>query len=526
MVSLNAVDNELTNPANLDQLRRRVAQLAEKGHRKRESAEKNDSKSGRHDPAPPPVPPKNDLKALDISRPERQSQDALASALGALNISNRADEGHRFVGGFRPNHPNHDVTPATSLSPTHPRFPMPSHTPTPPGPLPRPPELLFSMPEAQVPQPSRTMMYALSLPSDGSESPEKLQPYPSPPALPPRSISDEPRQSISTNNSPVPRREKLGVAPTRQRSISSPIQSQTISASPSARKNGNARTQCSGVTKKGERCTRQVRADPPLNVVQPDASVERFCFQHRDEVMKAPGFYSRAHEDDKLVVFSEWIPDYLSSDTQALLRVEMEKPRSEHDVPGYIYAFEIQDPEIPTKIHLKVGRSVNLVKRIDEWGKQCGSNNQVLRGWWPGNIEGKSEVSLMKGRVKPGERGPCCHRLERLVHLELADLVVHGQYLHKDFPRGPSPDSPNSKGAKAPDGAASSPSTPVKSPRRAAPASPLRFRQVKPCSDCGAVHKEIFSFTRPLTGPLKGKEWDGIVKPVIERWGRFVNQHI
>lgn len=36
------------------------------------------------------------------------------------------------------------------------------------------------------------------------------------------------------------------------------------------------------------------------------------------------------------------------------------------------------------------------------------------------------------------------------------------------------------------------------------------------------MHKEIFSFTRIPKGKLKGREWDGVVQPVIERWGKFV----
>lgn len=91
------------------------------------------------------------------------------------------------------------------------------------------------------------------------------------------------------------------------------------------------------------------------------------------------------------------------------------------------------DPRSPNKVELKVGRAVNLVKRIDQWGKQCGSKEQVLRGWWPGTVEhdegGTNSGSLMKGRVMAGAKGPCCHRLERLVHLELADLSIHAPYL-------------------------------------------------------------------------------------------------
>lgn len=39
---------------------------------------------------------------------------------------------------------------------------------------------------------------------------------------------------------------------------------------------------------------------------------------------------------------AEWIPEHLQPDTKAALRLEMEKARSNHDVPGYIYAFEIR----------------------------------------------------------------------------------------------------------------------------------------------------------------------------------------
>lgn len=70
-------------------------------------------------------------------------------------------------------------------------------------------------------------------------------------------------------------------------------------------------------------------------------------------------------------------------------------------------------------MHIKVGRAINLVKRLDEWGKQCGSKEVILRGWWPGTVEDdgaddsvNGSVSLMKGRIKPGEKGKYCHRLE------------------------------------------------------------------------------------------------------------------
>ena len=46
------------------------------------------------------------------------------------------------------------------------------------------------------------------------------------------------------------------------------------------------------------------------------------------------------------------------------------------------------------------------------------------------------------------------------------------------------------------------------------------------CKDCGSTHKEIFEFERWPKGPHKNKEWERIVKPVIERWGIFVELYV
>jgi len=69
---------------------------------------------------------------------------------------------------------------------------------------------------------------------------------------------------------------------------------------------------------------------------------------------------------------------------------------------------------------------------MDQWGKQCGSKEQILRGFCPGGMD-KSGVP-MKGLVQAGPKGPWCHRVERLVHIELADLVEHAPYLERGYP--------------------------------------------------------------------------------------------
>ena len=69
---------------------------------------------------------------------------------------------------------------------------------------------------------------------------------------------------------------------------------------------------------------------------------------------------------------------------------------------------------------------------MDQRGKQCGSKEQILRGFWPGGM-GKEGVP-MKGLVQAGPKGPWCHRLERLVHIELADLATSAPYLEAGYP--------------------------------------------------------------------------------------------
>lgn len=205
---------------------------------------------------------------------------------------------------------------------------------------------------------------------------------------------------------------------------------------------------------------------------------------------------------------------------------------------------------LPEPILLKVGRAVNLVKRLHQWDKQCESKEQVLRGWFPAQ-EGEEE-SLMKGRVQTEGKGVWCHRLERLIHLELADLAVNTPYLQhgwKSFVKGKGRgnaqksyfDSINVCLTPASPGKKSHPASPGKGRRKNSDASnggassaktPFvvnglgNYNVGQPCSDCGSVHKEIFSFARVQNGPYKGREWEGIVKNVIDGWGRFVQEYV
>ncbi|KAJ3730296.1 hypothetical protein C8R42DRAFT_598835 [Lentinula raphanica] len=396
------------------------------------------------------------------------------------------------------------------------------------------------------------------LPShSGRPLPSPSGPYPvGAPPLP----SSPSRPVLNTQfNSPAPGTKQNG-KPSRPRASSTP-------PTPTAGVSGvSGQIQCSGVTKAGKRCTRLVKGGPALvsvwGATSPNSgNVERFCHQHAKELLGPSGFYARRQNRDGVsgqglqewIDFADYIPPYLHPDTQVALRVEMEKPRSQSDVEGYIYTFEIRDPKDPSPptISLKVGRAVNVVKRLNQWGKQCGSKEQVLRGWYPGEVDTDSEEandtvghSLMKGRVKAGGRGVWCHRLERLIHLELADLAVHAPYLQpgwEAFTKGSGQAKPyadahpeiasgvNTKGASASavslsssasssssynSLSASPTSTPVKGKTTKAGSAALAKSPPKskkdrflanglgnggggaPCKDCGQIHKEIFEFAR------------------------------
>ncbi|KAI6100796.1 hypothetical protein EDD16DRAFT_1495589 [Pisolithus croceorrhizus] len=188
----------------------------------------------------------------------------------------------------------------------------------------------------------------------------------------------------------------------------------------------------------------------------------------------------------------------------------MARAPSTSDGPGYIYVVEIRDPSNTRLIQLKVGRTVNIKRRLDQWDKQCGSKEHVLRGWWPGIIEPDSDNgtngTLLRTQMQPGYPGPLSHRLERLVHIELADLSLYAPYLEPGWPK-----TNNSEQSFSVAGSLSS--------------VPLAVQETGCCTDCGTVHREIFSFRRPNGGKYKGREWDGIVKPVIEKWGRFIKEY-
>ncbi|KAF9228727.1 hypothetical protein BS17DRAFT_772413 [Gyrodon lividus] len=444
----------------------------------------------------------------------------LVESFNALAVAGKEDDGKKlpdppvsnpdhdssFIGGFSP-----ERLALNALLDSHRRPPLMPPAVSGRAAVPAPPlrtpsrSPFISMPIPEVSKQSLTMQHALN--SMGPNTPAKAAlalPLVTPPSRPHSGplLSPTAMAQPSISASSGPPHPVLNVTPSRPRASSVP-------PSPAISSPRSSTTQCSGMTKAGKQCSRQVRLPPVHCHLDPIPAL--YCHQHKEVMITAQtGFYvRRPGQADRFVEFGDYIPRYLQTDTQLALRVEMEKAPASADVPGYIYTFEIRDPKRPTMIQLKVGRAVNLNKRLDQWDKQCESKVQIPRGWWPGTVEGEDDstsTSLLKGNIKAGEPGPFCHRVERLVHIELADLSVHAPYLEPGWPKFDTSDASPSAASVS-----SSPSS-----KKAA---------AKACPHCGVAHKEIFAFPRPDKGRYKGREWDLIVKPVIEKWGKFMKEY-
>ncbi|KAL4870356.1 hypothetical protein BDV12DRAFT_60744 [Aspergillus spectabilis] len=182
-----------------------------------------------------------------------------------------------------------------------------------------------------------------------------------------------------------------------------------------------------------------------------------------------------------------WIPPSLTPQTTSLLLAELAKPISFADEPGYIYMFWITPSSSPKSppppidiassllpsadsdnnasetpnqiqrtdtairkaralnldsnsvsraapgasgasdglgtVRLKIGRTSNVHRRLNEWTRQC-SNHLTLIRYYPYTSSSSSgrRPGHGQGQLEPGKKVPHVHRVERLIHIELADI--------------------------------------------------------------------------------------------------------
>ena len=129
--------------------------------------------------------------------------------------------------------------------------------------------------------------------------------------------------------------------------------------------------------------------------------------------------------------FLVFVPPYLENRTWAVLRDLMVQAPLDSDDVGFIYALEVTGMSFvsvlfatyiatfpvgtrPDLIQVKVGRTNDVARRFREHRHRCPSLDYKLLGYYP--------------PIAPPPSSPVvryCDRLERLVHIELADLAAN-----------------------------------------------------------------------------------------------------
>ncbi|PYH58407.1 importin 13 [Aspergillus niger CBS 101883] len=234
--------------------------------------------------------------------------------------------------------------------------------------------------------------------------------------------------------------------------------------------------------------------------------------------LPSDGSSSSGTDDDIL----SWIPSGLTPETTSNLTAELAKPISEADEPGYIYMFwmtpstsESREPpssevasnlmpptsspgrdrrvsdairtardlnalasapthDSPGTLRLKIGRANNVQRRLNEWSRQCSHHLTLIR-YYPYTPSTPQPSPSRRGgggddstaTLVPGRKVPHVHRVERLIHLELADV---------------------------------------------------RIRDLGKCADCGREHREWFEITAEKTSLKR-------VDDCIRRWVKWAETH-
>lgn len=270
----------------------------------------------------------------------QESRDGVDELIGPLKRLRMmgygpANAGDAFVGGFaRP--------PASSSSVSSPGRDKPLPPPPPPMDMPRPSHYpaasvnaLYPIPP--LPEPPRMFLPPLR----PVLAVEALLAQPAPPSGPwrPFTHSAPPPTAVAPARVTPQRRRSSSTATAAGLVLpSSNIPAPGSSAPPSP---GDA-NQCSATTKAGKRCGNKVKAGLPLTYIDgAPEEIERYCHIHLKEALQPTGFYSRKQKS-VWVDFDTWIPDWLSPETKAALRSEMEKAASSSDADGYIYTFELR----------------------------------------------------------------------------------------------------------------------------------------------------------------------------------------
>jgi hypothetical protein len=186
-------------------------------------------------------------------------------------------------------------------------------------------------------------------------------------------------------------------------------------------------------------------------------------------LLPSEGYYTL--NKGRRVEFHDWIADYVQPATRVALRKKMQEQPSGTDKAGYIYAFAIGGRNPDERLEIKIGREMRVDERFKKWSKHY--NGYGARHLFP----------------EKSQKVPAYKKVERLIHLEIGDLVQHKAYLDPGFIRSGRRPAPRAKGSK------------------------------EPCvvAGCDTNHLEIFSFD-----PDTNRRYlDKIVTSIIMKWSKF-----
>ncbi|CAG8559052.1 83_t:CDS:2 [Acaulospora morrowiae] len=245
--------------------------------------------------------------------------------------------------------------------------------------------------------------------------------------------------------------------------------------------------------KTNKKCFRKVKSE------------EKYCQQHKQSMLEQAEIervlFVPGRSKITWVKFKDWLNDDLSEETKRLLIAEMEKPISDRDEAGFIYAYRlIEGPSShhdPNCTLYKVGRTTNIHRRLYQWSHHCGYTPQLIELFPDVNLSSSfsSQESMLNTifgdekslssdeRSSQLEKITKCkytHRVERLIHIELSE----------------------------------------------------KYRaDVEVCSGCGNVHREWFKAVAPakditneVNNNIKQHGWNEI-RRIIVHWITYVEKY-
>ncbi|KAL9548014.1 hypothetical protein MBANPS3_005891 [Mucor bainieri] len=187
-----------------------------------------------------------------------------------------------------------------------------------------------------------------------------------------------------------------------------------------------------------------------------------------------------------------WIGDHIAPKSKALIRQVMKDPVSDRDKAGYIYGFLLEDgPRVSQVEHayFKIGRAENPQRRMYQVARSCNFIPKILEviPKFPEKSSAQDKPAIADvdtSETSDGSSGsssiaietrcPMSHRVERLIHLELAS-----QYERAGFK----------------------------------------------CDECGSTHREWFRVDRrrhPNGELMTDQElWHCDIRPIVLKWIQF-----